>query len=69
MKSILVKAELAGGHVHTNWWMGEKNCTRGNCGSLVFRDDEWDEIESMLERSNGLGIHVEISRGGFEGCE
>lgn len=67
MKSLLVKAELRGGHVHTGWWMGDKGFTRGKCGDLVFDESEWPTIRNVLVGVNGeeFGIHAEVHEAGF----
>lgn len=43
---IKVRHELVGGHVHVGVWMGRHANAIGKCGTLTFRAEEWDALET-----------------------
>lgn len=37
-----------GGHVRTRWFAGREDGTKGLCGQLTFREEEWADLKARL---------------------
>ena len=49
--SVKVRAKKMGGHWHVTVWIGkDANLTHGNCGELVFREEEWPIVRDRMFR-------------------
>lgn len=49
MISIYLRAELRGAHWHVGVWSATRpGQTRGKCGELVFREEEWPAFRDAL---------------------
>lgn len=60
MAAFKVRAKKQGGHVEVTVWMGEsEGYTFANCGSLIFRLEEYAEFLVRLDP-----IHIEYK--GFD---
>ena len=53
MFSFAFYPERAGGHTHVAVFAGETGKTRGKCGDLCFRREEWEEFSHALRDARG----------------
>lgn len=48
-----------GGHVHVSVWSSTaRDLTHGRNGTLVFREDEWEDFTTLLTTGRGLGLSM-----------
>lgn len=60
MTHFRLRWQKLGGHVHVNVWSGtERLTTHGRNGTLVFREEEWEDFHRALMVAT-LSEHIEI---------
>lgn len=45
---LAFRTEVRGGHTHVAVFAGKTEASRGKCGDLVFRNEEWETIQPRL---------------------
>lgn len=51
MNTLRFYYRQAGGHTHVRVFCGPSGQTAGKCGDLVFRNEEWDDIQRLLRNA------------------
>lgn len=62
MTHFRLRWQKLGGHVHVNVWSGtERETTHGRNGSLIFREEEWNDFVDVLHWDGRLSApNVEV---------
>jgi hypothetical protein len=55
-----IKHELLGQHVHVTMYAGPGTLSLGNCGRLVFRQEEWEAFKAVIDKGQLTGGPVEF---------
>ncbi len=48
-----------GGHTHVRLFAGKGSLSLGLCGSLVFRNEEWEDFVGMISLEDNIEIKEE----------
>jgi hypothetical protein len=58
--------ETLGGHTHVRLFAGKGTLSLGNCGTLVFRNEEWKAFKAVIDKGQLTGGPIEFVEEGVK---